>query len=129
MTARLPRSRRPPETFTAPEPKAPTWVTARVPAWTSTPPVKVLARPRLSVPAEFLVSAVAPVRTVFSVPVWAVTWASGMVPPSRVPPLTVTLLARVVASVSLPVGAMTRVPAPAPPAAMATLPATVRTPV
>ena len=79
-------------------------------------------------PAEFLVRAVAPVRTELIVPVWAVTWLRAMLPPSRIPPLTVTLLARVVARVSLPVGAMTRLPAPAPVAVIVTLPATVRTP-
>ena len=129
VTARLPRSRTPPETVTAPVPKAPTWVTASVPVWTLTPPVKVLAPPRVRVPTEFLVSAVAPVRTEFSVPVSAVTWLRAMEPPARIPPLTVTALARVVVRVRRPVGPITSEPAPAPPSAIVTLPATVRTPV
>ena len=79
-------------------------------------------------PAEFLVRAVAPVRTEFRVPVWAVTWLRAIEPPAKVPPLTVTALAIVVERVSLPLGSITSEPRPAPPAAMVTLPAMVRTP-
>ena len=88
------RSRVPPETATAPPPSAVSAVAARVPAETVTPPRKVLAPERVTVPAEVLAREPGPVRIVETVPALSVTWATGIDPPERTPAARVTLLTR-----------------------------------
>ena len=68
-----------------------------VPTERAVPPVKSLAPLSVMLPAVFLVSAPSPLSLAEIVPLVATTWVGAMVPPVRVPPATVTVLAMVLA--------------------------------
>ena len=74
-------------------PRAPVIVAASEPAETRTAPVKSLAALRVRVPTVFLVKPRVPVRLAEIVPVSIVIWDTSIVPPVRVPPAKVRVLA------------------------------------